>query len=100
MIVRVRSGAGRLRDVEAVLQHLKARYDIACDRQNDRELRRGNLVGRLEPALSAPMIAARLWTGRSNHAEQRDSFLFVTREHTLMGVRLPEKHRSIRGGAP
>src|ERR1700682_3456464 len=48
---RTYSVAVRLRDVEAVLQHLKARHDIACDRQNDRELRRGNLVGRLDPGL-------------------------------------------------
>jgi hypothetical protein len=45
------SGAGRLRDVKAVLQHLEARYDIACDRQDDRELCRGDLAGRLDPSL-------------------------------------------------
>jgi hypothetical protein len=38
------SGAGRLRYVEAVLQHLETRRDIASDCQNDRELRRGDLA--------------------------------------------------------
>ena len=44
-------GAGRLRDVETVLQHLEARHDIACDRQDDRELRRSDLAGCLDPGL-------------------------------------------------
>jgi hypothetical protein len=45
------SGAGRLRDVETVLQHLEARHDSACDRQDDRELRRSDLAGCLDPGL-------------------------------------------------
>jgi hypothetical protein len=45
------SGAGRLRYIEAVFQHLEARHDIARDCQDDRELSRGDLVGRLDPGL-------------------------------------------------
>jgi integrase/recombinase XerD len=45
------SGAGRLRDVEAILQHLVARYDIAGDRQDDGKLRRNHLAGRLDTGL-------------------------------------------------
>jgi hypothetical protein len=45
------SGAGRVRDIETVLQHLEARHDIACDRQDDRELRRSDLAGCLDPGL-------------------------------------------------
>src|SRR5712671_6152070 len=45
------SAAGRLRNVEAILQHLEARHDIARSRQDDRELRRGDLAGRLDPGL-------------------------------------------------
>src|SRR5258708_35162906 len=45
------SGTGRLRNVEAVLQHLEARHDIARNRQDDREMRRGDLAGRLDPGL-------------------------------------------------
>jgi hypothetical protein len=45
------SDSGRLRDVEAVLQHLEACHDIAFDRQDDRELRRGDLAGGLDPGL-------------------------------------------------
>jgi hypothetical protein len=43
--------AGPLRDAEAVFQHLEVRHDIACDRQNDRELHRDNPAGRLDPGL-------------------------------------------------
>jgi hypothetical protein len=42
---------GRLRYVEAVLQHLEAYHDTIRDRQNDRELRRGDLAGRFDPGL-------------------------------------------------
>ena len=45
------SGARGLRDLEAVLEHLVARHDIACDRQDDRELRRDDLAGRLDSGL-------------------------------------------------
>jgi hypothetical protein len=45
------SGAGRLRDIEAVLQHLETRHNIARDRQNNRELRPGDLASRLDPGL-------------------------------------------------
>ena len=45
------SVASRLRDVKAVLQHLVARHHIAFDRQDDRELRRDDVAGRLDPSL-------------------------------------------------
>jgi hypothetical protein len=40
-----------LRNVEAVFQHLEARHDIACDGQDNCELRRSDLAGRLDPGL-------------------------------------------------
>ena len=50
-MVELLFATGCLRNVEAVLQHLEARHDIARNRQDDRELRRGDLAGRLDPGL-------------------------------------------------
>src|SRR5882672_7120851 len=51
LLVELLFATGCLRNVEAVLQHLEARHDIARNRQDDRELRRGDLAGRLDPGL-------------------------------------------------